>query len=60
MRDLPVMVTVIDAPDKIAAAAEVVEEMLEDGLIVLSDVDIVRLVRSHNLTEVPDEPKVSS
>jgi len=28
--------------------------MLEDGLIVLSDVEMVRLVRSHSMTEAPD------
>lgn len=44
-RDLPVMISVIDAPEKIAEAAEAVENMLEDGLIVMSDVDMVRLVR---------------
>jgi PII-like signaling protein len=52
------MVTVIDSPEKIAAAAEVIEGMLEDGLIVLSDVEIVRLVRSHTLTEASSEPGV--
>jgi uncharacterized protein len=45
-RDLPIMVSVIDTAEKIAAAAEVVEGMLEDGLIVISDAEIVRLVRS--------------
>ncbi len=45
-RDLPIMVSVIDSPEKISAAAEVIEGMLEDGLLVLSDVDMVRLVRS--------------
>ena len=43
-KDLPVMISVIDAPDQIAKAAAVVEEMLEDGLIVVSDVEFVRLV----------------
>jgi len=38
------MISVIDAPDRIAKAAAVVEEMLEDGLIVVSDVEFVRLV----------------
>jgi PII-like signaling protein len=47
-RDLPIMVSVIDTPDKIRAAAQVVEGMLEDGLLVISDVDMVRLVRSLN------------
>lgn len=58
MRDLPVMVTVIDAPEKIAAAAQAIEEMLEDGLIVLSDVEMVRLVRGRR-RELTDGPAVS-
>jgi uncharacterized protein len=45
-RDLPVMISVIDSPEKISAAAEVIEGMLEDGLLAISDVDMVRLVRS--------------
>lgn len=45
-KDLPILVSVIDNPEKIAAAAEAIEAMLEDGLIVISDADIVRLVRS--------------
>jgi uncharacterized protein len=46
MRDLPVMISVIDAPQKVAEAAAAIEAMLEDGLIVTSDVEMVRLVRS--------------
>jgi uncharacterized protein len=45
-KDLPVMISVVDTPEKIAQAAEIVERMLEDGLIVISGVDMVRLVRS--------------
>jgi len=45
-RDLPVMISVVDTPEKIAAAARTVEEMLVDGLLVLSDVEAIRLVRS--------------
>jgi len=52
MRDLPIMISVIDTPEKIAAAAEAIAEMLEDGLIVTSDVEMVRLVRGH--VEEPD------
>ena len=54
MRDLPIMLSVIDAPEKIAAAADSIEEMLEDGLIVISDAHIVRLVRSREVTEASD------
>ena len=53
-RDLPIMVTVIDTAEKITAAAEAIEGMVEDGLIVISDADIVRLVRSRPKTEAPD------
>ncbi len=59
MRDLPIMISVIDAPEKIAAAAEALEAMLEEGLIVSSDVDMVRLVRSHAVTEAPDAASTS-
>jgi PII-like signaling protein len=51
MRDMPIMISVIDTPGKIAEAAEAIETMLEDGLIVISDVDIIRLVRSQTVVE---------
>ncbi|MBS1859002.1 MAG: DUF190 domain-containing protein [Acidobacteria bacterium] len=51
MRDLPVMVSVIDTPEKVAAAAEAIEAMLQDGLIVISDAEFVRLVRASRGTE---------
>ena len=53
-RDLPVMISVIETEDKLSQAAEAVEEMIQDGLIVVSDVDVVRLVHSHVLAEAPD------
>jgi PII-like signaling protein len=54
MRDVPIMLSVIDAPEKISAAAEAIEGMLEDGLIVTSDVEMVRLVRGKTAMEAPD------
>ena len=53
-RDMPIMVSVIDTAEKIVAAAEAIEGMLEDGLIVTSDADIVRLVRSQPAAEASD------
>jgi len=53
-RDLPVMIAVIDVEEKLIQAAEAVEEMLQDGLIVVSDVDIVRLIHPHSLSEDTD------
>ncbi len=45
MRDLPIVITVIDEPAKIERAVAAVEAMLEDGLIVTSEVEMLRLVR---------------
>src|SRR4029077_12691790 len=53
-RSLPIMVSVIDTAERISTAAAAVEDMLEDGLIVISDADIVRLVRSSQSTEATD------
>lgn len=44
--DLPIMISVVDSEEKLAKAIVEVEAMMQDGLIVLSDVDIIRLVRS--------------
>lgn len=44
-RDLPVMISVIDEPQKIEEAVAAIEQMLDDGLIVISDVEMVRLLR---------------
>jgi PII-like signaling protein len=43
-RDLPIMIAVVDTEEKLSAAAEAVEEMLQDGLIAVSEVDIVRFI----------------
>lgn len=45
-RDLPIMISVVDTEDKVRQAADAIEEMLQDGMIVVSDVDIVRLVHA--------------
>jgi PII-like signaling protein len=45
-RDLPIMISVVESEEKLDQAATVIEGMLQDGLIVISDVEIVRLVHS--------------
>lgn len=52
--DMPIVVSVVDTAGKIAAAAEAIESMVEDGLIVISDADIVRLIRSQGVVETSD------
>jgi|ERR1700733_1585375 len=54
-RDLPMMIAVVETEEKLSQVAEAVEEMLQDGLIVVSEVDIVRLVHSHSLSETKPE-----
>ena len=58
-QDLPILVTVIDTAEKITAAAEAIEAMVEDGLIVISDADIVRLVRSREAAEGSDAKRTT-
>jgi PII-like signaling protein len=60
MRDLPVMISVIDVPEKIRAAAEAIEGMLDDGLIVTSDVEMIRLVSGKTAAEAPDASGTTS
>jgi PII-like signaling protein len=45
-QDMPIMISVVESEEKLKQAAEVIEQMLQDGLIVVSDVDIVRLIHS--------------
>ena len=53
-RDLPIMIAVIDSEEKIAEGAAAVEEMVDDGLIVISDADYTRLVRGQTLGATHD------
>jgi len=50
--DLPVMISVVDSADKLAQAIDQIEGMMQDGIIVLSDVDVIRLVRSQPEPEI--------
>ena len=53
-RDLPMMISIVDTAEKLAEASRAIEAMMEDGLIVFSDVEMIRLARSHSSTEVAD------
>ena len=43
--DLPIMISVVDSEEKLNGAIAEIEAMMQDALIVLSDVDMIRLVR---------------
>ena len=41
-RDLPVLITVVDSEEKIHALIPLLDEMVTEGLIVLSDVNVLK------------------
>jgi PII-like signaling protein len=45
------MISVVDSEEKLAKAVNEIESMMQDGLIVFSDVDVIRLVRSGTAEE---------
>lgn len=47
--DLPVMISVVDTEEKLNGAITEIESMMQDGIIVVSDVDVIRLVRGRPL-----------
>lgn len=53
-QDLPIVISVVESEEKLKQAAAKVEEMLQDGLIVISDVEIVRLVHPGSPEEAAD------
>jgi PII-like signaling protein len=50
-QDLPIMISVIETPEKVQEAIAILEGMIQDGLIVTSDVDMIRLVHDNPLSE---------
>ena len=55
--DLPIMLSVVDQEEKIRAYLPVLEQMVQEGLVVLSDVDVIKY--THRL-EASVEPKEQS
>lgn len=49
--DLPVMISVVDSGEKLTKAIDQIESMMQDGIIVLSEVEVIRLVRSQPAAE---------
>jgi PII-like signaling protein len=45
------MISVVDSEAKLAKAIDEIESIMQDGIIVLSDVDVIRLVHSQPAKE---------
>lgn len=55
--DRPIMLSVVDTEEKLRAFAPVLDDMVKQGLVVLSDVDIVKY--AHRLPAAANDPKES-
>jgi PII-like signaling protein len=45
-RDLPIVISVIDSPEKLEQAASAIEQIMSDGLIVMSGVEVIRVIHA--------------
>jgi hypothetical protein len=52
-RDLPIMITVVDREEKIRALLPVLDEMVSEGLLVLSDVEVIKYAHGSPETSIP-------
>lgn len=44
--DLPIMITVVDSEDKVRQILPLLDEMVTEGLVVLSDVEVIKYQHS--------------
>lgn len=51
--DLPLMITVVDSPEQIQRVIPVLDEMVDEGLIVLSDVEVIKYVHNRQTGNEP-------
>ena len=49
--DRPIMMAVIDTEAKLAAFTPILEQMLQQGLVVLSDVDVIKYTHDYTVTD---------
>ena len=49
--DRPVMLAVIDTEAKLAAFTPILDQMLQQGLVVLSDVDVIKYTHDYKATD---------
>lgn len=47
--DLPIMISVIDTEDKIRTLIPVLDEMVDEGLIAMSEVEVIRYVHQNGV-----------
>jgi PII-like signaling protein len=55
--DAPILLTVVDSEDKLRAFFPVLDQMVQQGLVVLSDVDVIKYTHSQPLPEAEESRK---
>jgi PII-like signaling protein len=56
-KDRPIMLSVVDSEDKIRAYLPILDDMIGAGLVVLSDVDIIKYTHDYKRVERRKEPR---
>jgi PII-like signaling protein/nucleotide-binding universal stress UspA family protein len=54
--DLPMLITTIDTDEKIQSAVTALDDMVDQGLIVLSNVEVIKYTHTHHELDIPAAP----
>jgi PII-like signaling protein/nucleotide-binding universal stress UspA family protein len=55
--DLPMVVSVVDHVENIRRAISLIDEMVDEGLVVLSDVEVIKYTHTHEELKVVSPPR---
>jgi PII-like signaling protein len=56
--DRPILLSVVDTEDKLNAFMPVLDQMVQQGLVVLSDVDIIKYTHNYEKAERRQEARI--
>ncbi|PYX52790.1 MAG: hypothetical protein DMG76_28125 [Acidobacteria bacterium] len=56
--DRPIMLSIVDTEEKLKAFMPILDEMVQQGLVVLSDVDVIKYTHNYEKTERRQETRV--
>jgi len=55
--DLPITISIVDSADQLGRLVPIVEEMMDTGLIAVSDVQVIRLQKKAGASEAGDRTR---
>jgi uncharacterized protein len=55
--DRPILLSIVDAEEKLRAFMPILDEMVQQGLVVLSDVDVIKYTHNYDTTERREETR---